>query len=66
MGGTHIFFTLVGMVLPAPGGAKFLPFLAPVCWKHIGAMCGKYGLLSIAFSHRPDKGMSVWTWQELV
>ena len=47
-------------------GYKFPPFCTSACQTHTGAICGKYALVSITFSHRPDEAMSIWTWQKLV
>ena len=62
-GGTHIPH-LVSMVLPQ--GIAGSSLLEPVPWTEIGAIYGKYVLVSIMFSHRPDEAISVGIWQKLV
>ena len=49
----HTFFILVSMVLPPWGGNSPL-FWTSVCQSNIGTICGKYVLVNITFSHRPD------------
>ena len=61
--GMHTLFTLVCMVLPTSGSAYSpSPFCTSVCWTEIRAICCKYVLLSITFSHRLDQAMSAWTY----
>ena len=44
---------------PSPRGVLLTPFLAPVSVRQIDSIYGKYVLVSITFSHRPDEAISI-------
>ena len=56
----HTLFPLVSMVLPILPGVPTLLFVTSICQTQIGAICGKYTLVSITFVI--DLTKSDWNW----